>query len=116
MSNDKTILDLDELLGQRKQIKVRRNGIEYDLADMNALSAKEVIQIQTMRSKIARLQILDELSEEQSTEIEKLFDGILSMLCKDITLAEISYVEKTSILAFYFTESQTKKAISPKKE
>lgn len=116
MSDEKTVLDLDELLGQRKQIKVRRNGVEHDFSDMNALSAKEVIQIQTMRQKIARLQILDDLNEEQSKEIEKLFDGILAMLCKDIPLAEISYVEKTTILAFYFTESQTKKAMSPKKE
>lgn len=114
MSDEKKVLDLDEILGQRNQVIVRRKDIEYSMRDMNALSANEVIRLQAMRQKVARLQMLDDLSDEQAVEIEKLFDSILGLLCAELPLREISYSEKTTILAFYFTEIQTKKAMSPK--
>lgn len=112
----KTVLDLDEMLGQKMQIVVRRKGVEYYFVDMNSLSANKVIQIQTMRQKISRLQFLDDISDMQAKEIETLFDGILSMLCPEFPLNDATYTEKTSMLAFYFTESQPKKVRSPKKD
>lgn len=117
MSDEKSkVLDLDQILGQRNQIVIRRKDVEYSMRDMNALSANDVIRLQAMRQKIARLQMLDELTEDQAKEIEKLFNSILGLLCAEIPLGDISYSEKTTILAFYFTESQTKKAMSPKTE
>lgn len=109
-------LDLDELLGQKTVVKVRRHGIEYELADLNALGAHKILQFQAMRQKVARLQLADEITEEQSAEIEKLFEKMLSMLCEALPLHEISYPEKTTILAFYFTETLPKKAKSPNRK
>lgn len=112
--NNSKVLDLDQILGQRNKIVVRRKDVEYSMRDMNALSANEVIRLQTMRQKVARLQMLEEPTDEQAIEIEKLFDRLLGLLCAEMPLGEISYSEKTTILAFYFTESQQKKAVSPK--
>lgn len=110
------VLNLDEVLEGRRKIQVRRQGAAYDFIDLSSMSASNVIKIQTMRQKIARLQMLDEISDEQAQNIEKLFDGILSLLCPTLPVADIAYTEKTTILAFYFTESQAKKARSPKTE
>jgi hypothetical protein len=110
------VLDLDEALGQRMKVKVRRNGIEYSFVDLYALGAHKVIQIQSMRQKVARLQIMSEISEKQAEEIEKLFDDILMMLCADFPIKDITYMEKTTVLTFYFTEIQQKKVVSPNKK
>lgn len=117
MAEEKNVvLDLDEILEGIKKIQVRRQGVTYDFLDLSSMPASNVIKIQTMRQKIARLQMLDEINEEQAQNIEKLFGSILGLLCPDLPLGEISYTEKTTILAFYFTESQSKKVRSPKKE
>ena len=117
MSEEKNVvLNLDEILKGRKKIQVLRQGVGYDFLDLSSLPASKVIKVQTMRQKIARLQMLEDLSDEQVRDIEMLFDSILSLLCPDLPLSEISYTEKTTILAFYFTESQAKKARSPKTE
>ncbi len=108
------MLDLDEMLGQTKVVKVRRHGIEYVFADLNGMGVHKILQFQSMRQRIVRLQMLDDISEEQALEIEKLFDKMLGALCADLPLNEITYTEKTTILGFYFTETAPKKARSPK--
>jgi hypothetical protein len=109
-------LDLDELLGQAKAVKVRRHGIEYELAQLSGLGVHKILQFQSLRKKVALMQVADNITEEQAAEIERLFDGMLSMLCDSLPLDEITYPEKTTILAFYFTETAPKKAKSPRKQ
>jgi hypothetical protein len=116
MAEEQRVLDLDEVLGQRARVKVRRNGVEYGFVDLYALGAYKVMQLQTMRQKVARFQLMDNISEEQATEAEKLLDDILKMLCADLPLQDCTYMDKTTVLTFYFTEIQQKKVMSPTKQ
>lgn len=112
MAEELVTLDLDEVLGQTKAVKVRRHGIEYDLADLNALSVHKIIQFQSLRRKATMLQLQENVSEEQAGVIEQMFDQMLRILCDSLP-PNLSYSEKTAILAFYFTETAPKKVMSP---
>lgn len=116
MEKDTNVLDLDEVIGQRTKVKIRKDGVEYEFVDLYALGAYKVIQIQTMRQKVARLQIMEDVSEKQAEEIETLFDEILKMLCAEFPLKAVTYMDKTAVLTFYFSEIQQKKAVSLSKK
>ena len=110
-------LDLNELFGKTKTIKVIcRDMKEYELVQFSGMNSYEVLSFQKMRRDVIRLQLEGTISAERAVEIEKLFDDMLTILCKELPLGEISYVEKTTIIAFYFQETQEKKAKRLKKE
>lgn len=109
-------LDLDELFGQARAIKVKWQGKEYELVQFNGMNSYQVLSFQKMRRDIVVAQLDETISAERAAEIEKLFDDMLTILCKDLPLHEISYVEKTTIIAFYFQETQEKKVERLKKE
>lgn len=109
-------LNLDDLLGASKAVKVRKDQMEYELAKLDALGVHKVLQFQGFRRQVTMLQLVDEPSKEQAEQIEILFDKMLRVLCEDLPLEKFTYVEKTRILGFYFVETAPKKAGSPRAE
>ena len=107
-------LDLNDLLGETKAIKVRKDGCEYELTHLNNLGVHKILQFQGFRRQSTMLQLMDTISEDQAMQIEVLFDKMLHVLCADMPLEKFSYTEKTTILAFYFTETAPKKVMSPR--
>lgn len=113
MADEKKVLNLDEVFGQDRPIKVVWKGDEYALHRFTALSVAEVLKFQKMRREAARLQIMDEITDERSRAIEDLFNAMLAMIGPELPLAEIPYVMKPSILAFYFGQLDEKKRVNP---
>lgn len=111
---EKKVLDLSEVLGERKSVVIRRGEVEYRLKDLDAFSTYQLLRIQKMRRKIAVLQTQDEISEEGAKEMEALLGEITAMLSDELP-SDLTYTEKTTILAFYFMEVREKKARSPMK-
>ena len=109
MSDEIKTLDLDEMLGEKQTVKVKRGTEEYMMRDISSFSTYQILRMQGMRRKIATLQLQDEVSEEQANELEKLFNDILGMLCPEMQLENLTYTDKTSVLAFYFMEVRKKK-------
>jgi hypothetical protein len=114
MAEDKQVLDLDAILGQQTVIKIRRNGIEYEMLKLTNLGVYPYMQFQDLRKRIAQIQMQGEMTEEKASKVESMFDEILSMVGKTLPLNELSYYEKINVLAFYLSESEPKKVISPK--
>lgn len=108
MADENKILDLDEALGEKKSVVIRRDGTEYRLRDLGDFSTFQLLRIQRMRRKISILQAGEDVTEEDAKELEVTLGEILQMLSDELPAA-LSYAEKTAILAFYFMEVRQKK-------
>lgn len=113
MSDEMKTLDLDEMLGEKQIVKIKRGDKEYLLRDIDSFSTHQLLQIQGMRRKITTLQLREDVTEEEAGNLEILLNDILKILCLEMPLSELSYSEKTYIIAFYFMEVRKKKAKKP---
>jgi hypothetical protein len=112
MTDEVRKLDLDELFGQAQAVKVVHNGREYELLKLDALGPRQAVKIQKMQKKAQVLQSLGEqITEEQSLEIEKIFEDIILMLCEDFPVKEITFAKKLRIVMYYMEETEGKKAL-----
>lgn len=119
MANDKNkVLNLDEVFGQDRPIKVKWQGREYELLRLEAFSPRQIQALGKMQEAAQKLSTHTQpppntsyLGEEQDTKIEQLFDEMLSTLCKDLPLNEMPFLAKMRIITFYIEETQGKKAL-----
>ena len=107
MSDDeKHMLDLDELFGQARGIKVIWEKAEYQLTLPEAFGARETMRLSALHRKAGALQMLDDLTPEQAQELERLLDEILRILCQELPVGEIPFVAKLRALTFYAFETK----------
>jgi hypothetical protein len=112
MSQDKKTLDLDELFGQARAVKVKWQGREYELLRMEGISPKQAVYFQKLQLRASKLQSNTEaVDDESAEEIETLFDDMLKILCADLPLQDMQFVHKMRVLTFYIEETQGKKAL-----
>ena len=112
MSDDKRVLNLDEVFGQDRPVKVVWKGREYELLRLEAFSPREIQKFASMQASAQKLSgMSDQQSPEADAEISALFDEILSALCKDLPLGDMPFLAKTRIITFYIEETQGKKAL-----
>jgi hypothetical protein len=106
-------LDLDELFGQARAIKVRWEGKEYDLIQLEALGPREIVQFKKMHWKASNLQInsvSEEINDAQADEIVELFDQMMEMICKEFP-KDAPFAIKARALEYYVVEMEGKKKI-----
>uniref|UniRef100_A0A6H1ZD75 Uncharacterized protein n=1 Tax=viral metagenome TaxID=1070528 RepID=A0A6H1ZD75_9ZZZZ len=113
MSDDeKHMLDLDELFGQARAVKVKWSNREYELLRMEAIGPREAAKFMRLQKKAANLQNLsEEISDEQADEMAEVIDEMLKMLCADLPLAEMAFAIKVRVLSFYVEETQGKNVL-----
>lgn len=109
-------LDLDELFGQAKAIKVKWQGKEYELMPIAAIGPKDALALQKMQERsVSMSEGSDSITEETALELERMFDEMLVILSKELPLDEIPFGGKMKILQFYTEESEGKKKVISKK-
>lgn len=122
MSEEKgKALDLDELFGQARAIKVKWQGKEYELVRLEGLGPRQIVAFNAMRTRAMELQTVSmaaqqsenviEISEKQAKDIENIFDEMLTMLSKELPLSDMLFQAKMRTLEFYIEEIQGKKAV-----
>lgn len=115
MSTDKKVLDLDELFGEARAIKIKWGGKEYELLRMEALSPRSISRFQGLQRRTHALQSEvtggGELSEESNQEIMRMFDEMLMMLCESFPVNTMPFAYKAKVLEFYIEETQPKNAV-----
>ena len=111
MAEDKKILDLDELFGQARAVKVKWKGTEYELLKMEGIGPREAVAFQKMQVKASQLQGSKNIDDKKAKEIEKLFDEMLKLLCKQLPVQEMDFMVKMRTLTFYIEETQGKKVL-----
>lgn len=111
MADDRKVLDLDELFGQARAVKVKWKEQEYELLKMEAISPKDAVRFQKLQISASKLQMKEDMDDASARQIEKLIDDMLSLLCKDLPLQDMTFVVKMRILTYYIEETQGKKAL-----
>lgn len=114
-------LDLDELFGQTRAIKVKWQGKQYELIRLEALGPRQIASFQAMRRKAGELQAVSAvamkaddplpISDEQADDIEKLFGQMLKMLCAEFPVDIMPFQMKVRTLEFYIEETAGKKVV-----
>lgn len=112
MSDENRVLDLDQLLGQARAVKVRWQGREYELLRMDGISPKQSLAFQRMIGRVQKLQSGEAADDDQqASELEALMKESLRLLCKDLPVDDIPFAMQMKILMFYTEEMQGKKAL-----
>jgi hypothetical protein len=111
MSDDRKVLDLDELFGQARAVKVKWQDQEYELLKMEAISPKDAVQFQKLQIAAGKLQMKDDMDDASAKQIEKLIDDMLKLLCKELPLQDMKFMVKMRVLTYYIEETQGKKAL-----
>ena len=114
MEEERKTLDLDELFGQARAIKVKWGGRFYELVRLEALGPKPISRFQALQEKASNLQKISldgEITDEQDQQIIELFDEMLKMLCKELPVSQIPFAAKSKVLEFYITETQGKNSL-----
>lgn len=114
MAEEKRVLDLDELFGQARTVKVKFDSKQYELVRVEALGPRAISKFQSLQKRANALQMENlkgEISEKQEAEIVALFDQMLAMLCADLPLNEMGFAMKAKTLEFYVLETQGKNAL-----
>lgn len=114
---DGKVLDLDQLFGQAKAVKVKWEGEMHELLRLEAISPKQAMKFNQLYLRAGKLQQAlqsktgDELSDADVDEVQAVFDEMLGMLCATLPLKEIPYMAKSQIMVFYMEQTQGKKAM-----
>lgn len=121
MAEEKRVLNLDEVFGQDRPVKVIWNQREYELLRLEAFSPKEIQKFSALQARAQKLSATPSqhppnaesanLGEEQEREISALFDEMLRALCSELPLDSMPFLAKTRIITFYIEETQGKKAL-----
>ena len=107
------VLDLQQLFGQSQSIKVKcRDGKTYELMRMDAITPKEAVRFQKLQVRASSIQKAGQnMSNEQAADLTIIFDELLSILCKDLPLKQMEYLEKVTVINFYMEQTQGKKTM-----
>lgn len=111
MSDERKVLDLDELFGQARAVKVKWQDQEYELLKMEAISPQDAVQFQKLQIAAGKLQMKGDMDDAAAKKIEKLIDDMLKLLCKELPLQEMKFMVKMRVLTYYIEETQGKKAL-----
>jgi hypothetical protein len=111
MDEQRKALDLDELFGQARAVKVRWQGQEYELVRMEGFGPQEIVKFQGLHARSIKMQNNPELDDGQAKELEAVLNEMLGMLCKNLPLEELAFMLKVRILTFYIEETQGKNAL-----
>jgi hypothetical protein len=106
------VLDLDELFGQARAVKVKYGGREHELLRLEAMGPLEVVKFKKMYAQANELQmasIQDDMTEDQAKAIVSMFDEMLQMICKTLPIPDMAFAVKARVLEFYVIETQGKK-------
>src|SRR5688500_20342728 len=121
MEDDKNrILDLDDLFGQNKAVKVKWKEKEYELLSLEGISPKQSVQFHRMQVKVVKLQMSEtngngskdvNTTDEDAIQIEAIIDEMLIILSNELPIHEIPFGGKMRILSFYMEVTRGQKAL-----
>jgi hypothetical protein len=114
MSEDNKVLDLDELFGQARAVKVRWKEQEYEFLRMEGISPKQATAFNKLHLKSAKLQKAmqsGEVGDDEAEQIDEVLSQMILVLCPTFPVSEVQFMMKTQIIQFYMEQTQGKKAM-----
>lgn len=110
MADEKKALNLDELFGQARAVKVIWKAKTYELPHFNDMSSKQLMAFQRLQARATSLRNAGEyVTDEQAEQMAAVLDETLSLICVDFPISGLTFMEKSRVLAFYVEETTEKK-------
>jgi hypothetical protein len=109
-------LNLDDLIGMGSPIQATLNGATYDLRSPEDMDAETYIRFERLQRRIAEYQqaemvatFEDEASvQKNATLLEQAVNQAIRLLCADIPLDRMTFVQKMRLLTFYNEEARVR--------
>ena len=101
--SDENILNLDELFGTSRPIKVNYQGNVYELVRPEAFNPVQYQQFSKMQAKYGKLQNLEKNLEDPS-KLDDAMDGLIKLMCPELLKLGLPFAFKAKILEFYWNE------------
>jgi hypothetical protein len=115
MNDDNKVLNLDELFGQARAVKLRWHGREYELLRMEGIGPKQATQFNALYLRAGKMQnaLTDgtDVTEEQAEEVDEILARMLKILCADFPVEDVPFLAKMRAIQFYMEQTQGKKAM-----
>lgn len=116
MADEQRVLDLDELFGQARAVKVKWQGKEYELLRMEAIGPRQAVEFERLQARAARLYSSDTANgngatDQDAADLEALIDGMLKILSEELPIGDMAFGVKLRIVQFYAEETQGKKKV-----
>lgn len=106
-NNGNQTLDLDALYGRKPALKVKWGEREYELNRPDAMGPREVVGLDDLRQRAARLQGVGEnMTPAQAEDLETISRRILLMLNADFAENMPHFVARSKIITWYFEQIQ----------
>lgn len=113
MSDENKVLDLDELFGQARAVKIKWEGRTYELLRMEGISPKQAARLNALQQKSfelqKRMQGASDASDQDIADLEDLFGNMLLILCSDFPVDKMPFMMKMRAVQYYMEQSQSKK-------
>ena len=100
--NQKGVLHLDEMLGQKK-LKVTWKGGEYELKPYEALTPEEFMEIMALGEKFTGYKNLENTSET-SKDILQSVNRMMEIIAPELTELKIPFSGQMLVLSFWKEE------------
>lgn len=93
------LLDLDELLGQSRSIKVKLQGNEYPMQHIRTLSPEALAQFLHYQQVLEKERPSDD--PDSLVRMSEAIDGMLGIVCPELAKMGLSFMAKMQVMAFY---------------
>jgi len=98
-------LNLDELLGTQKTIKIIFGGYEYFMLPPEAMGPRQMAALSNFNKTLSLDLGTEEISEEEAAKIEVMVDKAIAIFCEDLSKVKVPFMGKVQIINFYMEES-----------
>lgn len=118
MNNKQTMLDLDELFGQARVVKVKWKNREYEFLRIDGITPKQAVKFQKLQAKVSQITLTPSPSPngrgesddaQDAVKLEEALDEMLQILCQSLPLDDVPFGMKLKIIEFYGEETSVKK-------
>lgn len=105
MTDESRTLDLDELLGLARTIKVRWKGQEYGLRSMESMDPTDYVRWLELEKQINLEPGTEEIDEAGAQNMIQATKAALILICPELANLGLTFLQQMTVLKFYATES-----------
>ncbi len=106
------VLNLDELFGASRPIKVVWKGVEYHLRRPEGMGPVEIVRLEHLRERHAALDAAAKTDgvEPYMLQIEECVDEMIAVLSTELARQKLPFLAKTNVLEFWIGEIDAENA------
>jgi len=111
MTDESRTLDLDELLGLARPVKVRWKGQEYGLRDIESMDPTDYVRWLQLEKQINLDSGADGIDEAGAQNMIQATEAALALISPELAKLGLTFLQQMTVLKFYATETLGSEAL-----